>query len=33
MTINRLYRKIDDLERRNLSLLKSAPTPNETKGL
>ena len=33
MTINRLYRKIDDLERRNLSLLKSAPAPGETKGL
>jgi len=33
MTINRLYRKIDDLERRNQSLLKSAPSFDETKTL
>ncbi len=33
MTINRLYRKIDDLERRNMSLLKGAPPSNETKAL
>jgi len=33
MTINRLYRKIDDLERRNLNLLKSVPTSNDTKAL
>ena len=33
MTINRLYRKIDDLEKRNLSLLKANPPSSETKGL
>lgn len=33
MTINRLYRKIDDLERRNLSLMKSVPSSDETKTL